>query len=252
MRKEDGVAGRRSELRQRLWAERLGRWLAEWRLDQALPWAAEADPRDVSPETTWTAPLRPWKAPQIHPGDIWLLPPWTAAARPLCVAVLALRDKERGLVAPFGRFSEPGLPGEWATGIDAPLLRVLCVWNTRWMNAAFIRRGWRAGRLSHRALERSAALRWFLACGAQLPRWLERETGPPLLHPADPRWVYQSEEASLLDEAVRAADTVFKRVSASAEYQEKESYASRGEEPRLAAEGHASYGTEAKDKPSES
>lgn len=186
--------------------ERLARWLLEWRLDQALASGqrvteAPAPTDDFAGATD--APLESEPAPAT--GQIRLLAPVgeATAARPRLVAVIECDAQGRWLVAPFGRFADPALSGEWATGRDQLPLRVLCLWNARWVGADSVRLGWVVGQLTP---EERAAAQAVLAAGgdtASLPDALRAQVGPPLGHPDDPRLVYRERERVVMDGIVR-------------------------------------------------
>lgn len=182
-------------------AERLGlaAWLAEWRLDLALRGEAESSPQERS-----TYPQREDRMPRVVPtnvtiGQILLMHPFSSlpAERPRYVAVLA--EQSGGcLIAPFGRFARPALPGELATGRAAPALRVLCLWNAASIPERLLDRSWAVDRLTKP--ERSAALSLHRSIrdGQPPTTSLASKVGPALQHPLDPRWDYMEEERDWL------------------------------------------------------
>lgn len=175
---------------------RLAEWLREWAIDRAL----RGEPAGPAPEMHG-APASYDDIPAV--GDIRVLHPASApsAERPLHVALLDRAPSGAWLVAPFGRFANPASPGEWLTGRRVAALRVLCPWNVRWMPPATILRSWRAGRLTPR--ERDGALRVLEASRNGMPPEpaVEAQTGLPVVHPDDPRRVYEDEESRVMDEA---------------------------------------------------
>ncbi len=180
---------------------RLAEWLREWAVDQAL----RGEPAGPAAAGR-TRPVSYDEVPGI--GDIRVLHPASVASaqRPLYIALLDHAPSGAWLAAPFSRFANPASPGEWLTGRRSAALRVLCPWNARWMPAATVLRSWRAGRLTPR--ERDGALRVLDAWrrGARPDPALEAATGLPVLHPDDPRRIYEDEEARLMDEASAGTD----------------------------------------------
>lgn len=169
----------------------------------------------------------------------------------------------RLLVAPFSRFSAPGLPGEWCTGMRPPPLRVLCLWNSRNMSESALRLSWLAGRLSPsklaKALEllasddpaepgdrRSPSERG--SAGAASPAPVPPGTiGPPIRHPLDPRLQYQAEEAQVFEDCLLAAEGASQPSAASntgAEFR----YESSPSQWLMAAESREQYRTMRKPK----
>jgi hypothetical protein len=185
----------------------LAQWLRERELDLRLPLADEVA---LAPAVPAAPPaLRPRAGPPVRAGDIRLLPPLpgtVTAVRLLYVAVLEPRGADRWLTAPFGRYSVPGLPGEWRTGLRAMALRVLCVWNAREVSDAALGTAWRADRLSVSALRKALELRRRLQAGEPLRTTGGGDLGPPVRHPRDPRLLYEVEEAADYDDALRAAE----------------------------------------------
>jgi hypothetical protein len=74
------------------------------------------------------------------------------------------------------------------------------------MPSATVLRSWRAGRLTPR--ERDGALRVLDAWrrGSPPEPAIEAKTGLPILHPDDPRRVYEDEESRVMDEASAEPD----------------------------------------------
>lgn len=174
----------------------LAHWLAERELDRRLP---------AGPEARVRPPPLPWgrdAAGVLREGEIRLLHPtagMAAAARPVYVALLLLRKDRRWLLAPFGRYAVPATPGEWATGSRAGPLRVLCLWNARPASARVLIGSWRVGVLSTRQRHAALAVHRRERGGPEVEPAVARRTGPPVLHPLDPRLEYLSEETELWD-----------------------------------------------------
>ena len=203
---------------------RLAAWLQEWRLDQALPVHPDAGPpaaviRTVPPPPQDASDGAPAQtgAPACSPGDIRLIyPPCNRddCLPPLYVAVLRAVAQNVWLVAPFGRFSTPAVPSEWRTGLKALPLRVLCLWNARTVaDRKLAGRSCRAGALSARLVTRIPATppQWAPAMPLQPTpaplspcRPAPSRVGPPLLHPADPRWIYLERETDRMDAGLAA------------------------------------------------
>ena len=184
--------------------QRLARWLAEWHMDRALRGIPLPDSaRPASPP----ADTAPSVCAPARPGDVRLLFP---AHRPdipdgpLYVAILAAAAPGRHLLCPFSRFAEPATPGEWLTGFPMGPLRVLCLWNTRIVPDWILARSWPAGCLTASQRIAAAEVVEHLRAGTPLKYTRDTDLGPPLLHPADPRWMYEAEAAGELDETLAA------------------------------------------------
>ena len=223
----------------------LQRWLAEWRLDGLLggepPGHEPAAPDDAFRRANGPAGPPP-EPTTLAAGDIRLLFPDVpaTAARPRYVAILEPPRAGRQLAAPFGRFAEPGLPGEWATGRTEPPLRVLCLWNARALPRAVVAKSWLVGRMTPRETADARSVRRSLRANRPPSPRLAAATGPPLLHPADPRWEYRDQELEWMRELEGEA-------SGTEEGMEKYALPAAGEEAddapqRLAAEPQAAYG----------
>ncbi len=182
---------------------KLSAWLDEWRLHQAMDAAEEAlahagtEPRPggCNRPAGVTLPQRPYRS-GLRAGDILLLKPVTPLTRlrPIYVAVLQSEGStEWWRVAPFGRLTLPATPDEVETGMKAPPLRVLCVWNGHVVPAARLQVwAWPVHRMTE------AALAAALAAGPS-------RRGPRLVHPLDPRHAYLDAERALWPEWERAA-----------------------------------------------
>lgn len=179
----------------------LAAWLQEWALDGRLRGAPEAAamPCRFAPAPSSPAVGQAPRAGAPRPDDILLLPPGNAATRlrPIYVAVLEQLTPGSWLVAPFGPFSLPALPGELRTARRATPLRVLCVWNRATLPTAPLAAAWRVGRLQPRERAWVVALLAHEREATALPAALAARLGPPLLHPLDPRQEYIEEERAL-------------------------------------------------------
>jgi hypothetical protein len=108
--------------------------------------------------------------------------------------VLERSSSDAWLIAPFGRFSEPAVPGEWRTGRRSAALRVLCLWNAHDLPEAICSQSWVVDRLSEQKRTTALAVRQFQLEGRSLRAVELRHVGPPLLHPLDPRHEYLEQE----------------------------------------------------------
>ena len=134
----------------------------------------------------------------LSPGQIRLLAPEVTpdAAIPLYVAILKEWEKELFLVAPYGRFSEPGTTGELLTGREESSLRVLCLWNAHTVASSTVAQSWFIDELSEEEAEQAWQTFRHVATGADLDESLQQKVGPPILHAEDPRIEYQEQETS--------------------------------------------------------
>lgn len=188
--------------------QRLARWLREWELDRAL----RETPDVRQPVRPGDAALRPGgfaqnvtplsKEPPVAAGQVRLVSPGLRAGwrRPLYVAILEGNQKRGFLTAPYGRFSEPALPGELRTRRRAPCLRVLCLWNAVTVPERIIRQSWVVDRLAVREGDEALSLYRSIAAGGPAPPGLERRVGPMLIHPDDSRRDYLREEQGVMSE----------------------------------------------------
>ena len=174
------------------------RWLSEWQIDKLLREDGPGQSAEgrSSPGTPGRAsgPLYDVKPAEV--GQIRLFHPFSAetAERPRYVAVLKVNGHGNWLVAPFSRFSEPAVPGEWKTGKEAPVLRALCIWNARSLPGTVLSRSWVVDRMSASRTAQAVTIHGLLADGGKLPLSIARRVGPPLVHPLDPRFEYLEEE----------------------------------------------------------
>ena len=174
------------------------RWLNEWRIEQALQNEDEAqavDGRRYAAKEQKRIPLQ-YDLEPVRAGQIRLFHPFSkeTSARARHVVVLMGCDDGSWLVAPFGRFSEPAVPGEWRTRLRVPALRVLCFWNGRSISESSLARSWVVGRMSASKLARAITIHKCLAAGKKIPGRHDHHVGPPLVHPLDPRIEYLEEE----------------------------------------------------------
>jgi hypothetical protein len=176
----------------------LVRWLHEWRIDGLL----REDDRAGATQENHDSMAEHRKASLLYDskparaGQIRLYHPFLKETKKLPRYVAVLKNNEDGswLIAPFSRFSEPAVPGEWKTGRKAPVLRILCIWNARYMTGSMLERSWVVDRLPASKIEHAIAIQRFLAEGKELSRLYANQIGPPLVHPLDPRIEYLEEE----------------------------------------------------------
>lgn len=236
----------------------LAKWLQEWEIHRIVSRSAE----DLQARATAArgagsftmSPLggvgkcgRSARIPKI--GQVRLLRPSdgrgeTSSSMDRPVYVLVLKETRDGfwLVAPFGRFSTPAVPGEWLTGIRALPLRVLCLWNARVVFGRWVESAWYSGRMtSAKVMDAQEVLRCSLE-GAPLERVLATKVGPCLIHPLDPRHEYLQEERTLLDRLVGLGSEGEKSI-------QRLAYEVPAPEYRKAAEERGKYGEEANDGP---
>jgi len=196
--------------------KRLARWLHEWQIEQALQdvpqdyleGTQEVErpsvklDRDVEAASTDDEPT-------LARGQVRLLWPEVSGAGdvPVYVAILDVDEHDRPLTVPFSRFAEPGLPGELATGIAARPLRVLCLWNAQHLPRATLCRSWLAAGLSNSELETAVTAYLCISADKTLPAELVTRSGPPLVHPDDPRHVYRARQALRMDRIAGAQVT---------------------------------------------
>jgi hypothetical protein len=176
---------------------RLGHWIQEWETDLLLRQATKHSHSGAFPPSG--APPSPPRDTETRwsPGDIGLLYP-TPPAPPVYTLILECTGDRNFLICPFSRFAEPATPGEWSTGSQAIPLRVLCLWNSLVATSTVLEQGWHSGRLSQPQLDSALELHEHLNSSAPLALVDPSDLGPPLIHPADPRWLYLEEESRFL------------------------------------------------------
>ena len=217
----------------------LARWLHEWQIDKMLreDSTAESVPQshDSIAGQEKTGPL--YESKPVRVGQIRLFHPFSKETneRPRYVAVLKETDDGSWLVAPFSRFGEPSVPGEWITGRKAPAVRILCIWNARLLPELILERSWVVDRIPASKIDHAIAIHRFLGEDQELSRPIANQLGPPLVHPLDPRIEYLEEEREW-----------FSTLSVSGPLNKRIDYpypVSEGEDRSLplAAEGHGKY-----------
>lgn len=196
--------------------QRLARWLLEWRLAQVLDGTDEAtsatgEGNSPSEERTdWPVSALELEAPPAA-GQVRLLSPELTGLEhpPLPVAILSSPTRGTCVVVPFSRFAEPALPGELALERDTAPLRVLCVWNHRTLSVAAVALSWVVDALQPPELADAQALLSHVQTEATLPSALRTRTGPPLLHPDDPRVTYRLRARLQMDDLQRRAVALY-------------------------------------------
>jgi len=215
-------------------AERLARWLTDWEIDQSLENLVEDAPPDIDvTDTDKPSLVEPYDA-DVLPGQIRLVG-GRMADRLLYLAVLCRQRDGRYLCAPFGRYTEPALPAEWLTGRDAMALRVLCLWNTALLPQSSLAESWVVDTFTDDDLSQALMVEAYFCRGDSMPVTVERRTGPPLIHPADPRRVYREIEAGILDSLLDPSESV---------NESRPSWDTADQELMKAAEAPERYGAE--------
>ncbi len=233
--------------------ERLARWLAEWQIEQSLTAgdgdeetepSRDGEERSPSDREGLVAPTADEPGPDA--GQVRLLSPQIPAAgdMPLHVALLDRVAPGVFLAAPFSRFAEPATPGELQTGRTERALRVLCPWNARSIPLRTLQKGWIVSDLTEQQRQDALCVYRHVHKGDPLREDLVHRIGPPLVHPDDPRLVYEAREDLRMDRIVREG----------AELEESplhDLYAARKQDDdlRLAAESPGEYGDEPADDP---
>jgi hypothetical protein len=230
----------------------LSRWLEEWMVHMTL---AVCPVVDRVPETSGreagvamggegTGLGGKTEEHFLSVGQIRLLRPGGKVLeqmRPVYVVLLKREKDAAWLVAPFGRFSNPAVRGEWLTGIRAAPLRVLCLWNARIVaEETVLRAAWLCSMLTADQFARGMEVWRHIREGAPLEHVPARRVGPPLLHPLDPRHGYLQEECELLDQYPGFVNTEEVRHSTLF-------YDAPSSELRKAAEERGKYGKEGED-----
>jgi len=170
--------------------EALAAWLGERALDHTL--TAEAPPPPFRRVIRYDEP-----AVSPNPGEVYLLRPTNAGWGPVYVLILA-SEPAGWRVIPFGRYATPAVPGEWATGLDSVPLRVLCFWNSRIVRPEIFLPGVVKRMAPKRFAEFVSVFHHIISRGSVM----KKQCGPPLIHPADPRYAYLDEERERVDDHV--------------------------------------------------
>lgn len=175
-------------------ARQVRQWLRERSVDLAL----RDDPEEAEP----AAPGMSLEVgPHVAAGQVRLMHPQAEATSARLCYLAVLREARPGLflAAPFGRFSVPALPGEWRTPRRESPLRVLCLWNARLLPAASLERSWFVDQMPEPEISEALAVVDALKGGAAMSAGASNRTGPPVIHPLDPRHDYRDEERAWMD-----------------------------------------------------
>jgi hypothetical protein len=220
--------------------KQLAAWLAERELDLLLRDDEQgADDVPAAKNLRYNLKLKP--AETVREGDVVVLRPAAGADwSPVYVLLLDGPSSESWLGIPFSRYATPAVPGEWQTNFTATPLRVLCFWN---MNTV-TRSNFIPGAVKHCTPAEVAEIikiRECIARGEVIDSREGKQFGPPLIHPADPRYEYLDEERERLNAHLNV------RVHASEADEEEDiityDFRTRGKtEWLLAAEGRPEYG----------
>jgi hypothetical protein len=186
--------------------ERLAHWLFEWNLLCASIGDDTDDIRQnefmkILPEGVVAEPDK-----NIEVGQIRLLAPVSDESMVFIVVVSI--DNDIGIV-PFSQLSEPATPDELISGRDKDIVSVYCLWNFRKVSAAIIGRGWVIDILDEKEEERLLKALDVYSYNKALPDDLQKDVGPPLIHPDDPRREYKNYERQRIDCAVMQESAVF-------------------------------------------
>lgn len=184
---------------------RLQRWLHEWHIERALRDEDEIGlqaPTSPVPPAGRLGPSTAISEKHPRPGQIRLLFPETPAlrCRPRYVVILHALKSSNFLIAPFGVFSEPAVPGEWKTSRAQAHLATLCLWNTRKVPASLISRSWSVDNLTPKELAAARTIHHASTTRRAIPARFRDAVGPPLRHPLDPRHEYLDEERTWMDQ----------------------------------------------------
>ena len=107
------------------------------------------------------------------------------------VHVLVLDEKDdEVLVAGFTPFSVPASSEELVTGLDVEGLRVLALWNCRWLKRGTMERSWKVDVELGSLLADAVLLRGARMQDAPVPEHLQDRVGPEVVAPDDARWDY--------------------------------------------------------------
>ncbi len=87
---------------------------------------------------------------------------------------------------------------EWVTGIEMEGLRVLALWNCRWLKRGLVERGWKVDVALGSLTADAVLLRRARMQDAPVPEQLRERVGPEVVAPDDPRWDYFEKEGAYL------------------------------------------------------
>lgn len=208
------------------------RQLRQWLRDRSVDLALLDDSEDAEPAVAGT-PLE--AGPPVAAGQVRLMHPQAEATSARLCYLAVLREARPGLflAAPFARFPVPALPGEWRTPRSESPLRVLCLWNARLLPAASLERSWFVDEMPEIEVSEALAVFDALKGGAAMAAGASSRTGPPVIHPLDPRHEYQDEERAWMD---GVAASFFEQTGADGEFP-----AVQSDELPLAAEPRKPY-----------
>lgn len=183
--------------------EQLAAWLAERDLERLLGEAST--PREALPMTGLRYVRTPRAADRVREGDVVLLRPDSAGAwGPVYAVLLDVASENHWRAIPFGRYATPAVPGEWQTPLVATPLRVLCFWNARGVARSQFLPG-PVKRCAPKQLDQIRRIDRHVNERAPLEPREAKRLGPPLIHPADPRYAYLEEERERLDAHLHVA-----------------------------------------------
>lgn len=183
---------------QKMW---LTRWFGLWHAEQQVrPIATTSSPHAETCRAGQPFQVKAYDQAPMQPGEIRLLAPGVTpeADEPVFVAVISEWKPVGFLVTPFSRFPVPGLTGEVFTGWKEPQLRVLNVWNSYSLSPEALRESWLIDQLSPEECRVARAVFRHAIFGHDLEPALQNRIGPPIVHPDDPRLIYQQQELQRL------------------------------------------------------
>jgi hypothetical protein len=194
-------------------AERLDRWLFEWNLlkesesaeveeDAPVVYASLHEMAEIreDDDVRQIKELVSEADSDAEAGQIRLMTP-RDDGEPVYIAVAVVEPDGMVVCVPFGVLSEPSDIDEILSGRETAVVRVWCLWNRRRLSAEVVTNSWVADRLDEKEMKR--LVRAVAACdaGEPLPPDLRQESGPPLIHPLDPRREYRRWERQRIDKA---------------------------------------------------
>jgi hypothetical protein len=193
-------------------AERLDRWLFEWNLLKELE-VSNIDGGDSNKcdycmgraddcggdEIRQIEECVAATDCEIEAGQIRLMTP-QSGEEPVYIAVASVEPDGIAVCVPFGILAEPATDDELLSGRESVVVRVWCLWNRRRVPADIVRESWVADRLNADEMQRLLLAVAACDAGEPLPPDLRQDSGPPLIHPLDPRREYRRWERERIDQ----------------------------------------------------
>ena len=202
MKKLNGLKLKTPEIWQK---ERLAHWLYEWNLLRASIRTSDAELHESKEEPKAKDILPKVCIAQfdsnIEAGQIRLLAP-QANENMIFVAVTSVEPDGKVEIVPFGLLSEPATPDELLSERDTEVVRVYCLWNARSVMPSILDKSWVVDKLDKAETEHLLKTLVFCKTTGRVPENMQRSTGPPLIHPNDPRREYRNHERQRIDKAL--------------------------------------------------